>query len=207
MKVRGDLEVCRTLTAKRADEALVDETLTGNRQIIRHEAHWALLNGGLVDREVELPDATTLPTGWQQVIQNDGATNVINVREFNSTSYTGAIQDTLQPGGIACEFTLLDNSTAAGVWYVNCLESPDNLVAVKFCATFTTGDFPAASGGYSTLTSTEIAGFGASTHGRGTSPVYILQEDAGGGDWDRVLGDRERFNSSGDFSLRVAEGC
>jgi hypothetical protein len=207
MKVRGDLDVCRTVTSKRTDEALVDETLTANRQIVRHEAHWMLLDGGVADREVELPDATTLPEGWQIVVQNDGSTNVINVREYNATSYTGAIQDTLSAGGIACEFTLLDNSTAAGTWYVNCLESPDNLVAVKYCATFTTGDFQAASGGYQILDSGDIAGLGASTHGRGTSPIYILQEDVGGGDFDRVLADRERMNSSGDLEIRVAEGC
>ena len=89
--VKGDLNVCRTQTSKRTDEQLVDETLAANRMIVRHEAHWATFDGGASDREVELPDATTLPEGWQMVIQNDGTTNDINVREFNATSYTGTV--------------------------------------------------------------------------------------------------------------------
>ena len=205
MKVRGDLEVCRTVTSVRTDEQLVDETLTADRAVTRHEAHWMLLDGGSADRVVELPDATTLPEGWQEVIQNDGTTNVLEVRDYDG-SFTGTLLDTQAAGGIACEYTLLDNSTAAGVWYVNCLESPDNIVAVKYCATFLTTDFQAASGGYKILDSGDIAGLGASTHGRGANPIYNLQEDVGA-DWDRVLADRERMNASGDLEIRVADGC
>ena len=204
-KIKGDLAVCRTATSKRSDEQLVDETLAADRAIVRHEAHWALFDGGLADRVVELPDATTLPEGWQIVVQNDGATNNLDVADYDG-SFTGTVLQQLEAGGIACEFTLLDNSTAAGVWYINCLESPDNLVAVKFCANFTSGDFPAASGGYSEITSAQVAGLGASTHGRGAMPIYLLQEEDGT-DYDRVTADRERLNASGDLSIRVAEGC
>lgn len=203
--VKGDLEVCRTVTSKRSDEQLVDETLAADRAIIRHEAHWALFDGGLVDRVIELPDATTLPEGWQQVVQNDGATNSLEIRDYDGT-FTGTLLDTQAAGGIACEYTLLDNSTAAGTWYINCFENPDQIVAVKFCATFLTTDFQAATGGYRTLDSSDIAGLGATTHGRGSSPIYIVQEDISG-DFDRVINDRERMNSSGDLELRVAEGC
>ena len=206
MKVQGDLAVCRTVTSKRTDEALVQEVLAGNRQIIRHEAHWASFDGGVADRDIELPDATTLPEGWQQVIYNDGATNDLNVREYNATSYTGTILRTETPGE-ACEFTLLDNSTAAGVWYVNCLEDPATAAANKFCVEFLTTDFPAAVGDYKELTDTQIAGLGAATHGRGTSPIYIIQEGTNPGPWDRIIADRERMNSAGDLAIRVVDGC
>lgn len=205
-EIKGDLRVCRTAITKRTDEGLVSETLTGDRLIDRHESHWASFDGGASDRSIELPDATTLPEGWQQIVHNTGGTNNLEVREFNSTSHTGTILETIGVGSPACEFTLLDGSTAAGVWYVNCLESPDDLVAVKFCAMFSTTDFTAAVGGYRSISPTEVSGLGASTHGRGTSPIYILQEDVSG-DYDRVIADRERMNTSGDLTIRVADGC
>ena len=111
-KIKGDLEVCRTATSKRSDEQLVDETLAADRAIVRHEAHWALFDGGAANRVVELPDATTLPEGWQQVIQNDGATNTLDVADYDGT-FTGTTLQQIEAGGIACEFTLLDTVTVA----------------------------------------------------------------------------------------------
>jgi hypothetical protein len=56
-----------------------------------------------------------------------------------------------------------------------------------------------ASGGYYTLTIL------ASTHGKGTSPAVQVFESIGGGNYDLVIPETIRINSSGDISIIVPE--
>lgn len=207
MKIRGDLVVTRQIDSVRSNEALVAETLAADRAVDAYESAWMSLDPDGADREIELPDATTLPNGWKVVVQHSGAADNLNVRDYDGTFTGTLLKAILAPEGAfdttAYQFVLIDNGTAAGTWYVVELGDSQNIAAVKYVTTFVIANWPAAVSGKRELTSTQVAGLGASTHGRGSNPVYIVQEDAGGGSWDHIWVDRERMNSSGDLALQV----
>ena len=205
MEVKGDLKVRRTLIAdRRADQGLLVQTLAGNYTAVRHDYHWLSFDAGGADRNVTLPDATTLPLGWRIVVHNTGVANLLNVKD-NSGGLLQAVGQTPNYSG-ALEFILYGNGSAAGQWYIVDMSDNDNqtVIAGKFIATFLVADWPAGSGGYQELTSAQVAGLGAAAHTRGTTPVYIVQEKIGAV-YDRTLCDRERMNASGDLALRIAD--
>ena len=216
MEVKGDLHVRRTgIFDKRADQGLLSASATGGYTVVRHSQHWLRLDGALVDEVVTLPvanGASGLPNGWKVVIENNGATNKLSVVD----SAAGPLKDlTYAPlgstEGAAYEFVLLDNSTPAGVWYIVELGDPGSggLLAQKFVANFIVADWPVAVSGYQSITKAEVAGLGADQgaagHGKGTNPVYIVQEKTGT-DHDRTICDRERMAATGDLALRIVDG-
>lgn len=208
MKLRGDLQVSRDITSYRTNQTLVVENLAANRAVDRYDAWWLSLDGGGLARTVELPDATTLPLGWEVVVDNesDAAAEDISVRSYDG-SFTGTLLkliDAPVPGSKpkAYKFTLRGNATSAGIWYIQSLDDVDNLQAAKYVATFVAADWPAAVSGKRTLTSTQIPGLAAVTHLRGVNPVYIIQE-LSGGNYERVLLDAEIMTPAGNLSLRV----
>lgn len=209
MKLRGDLVITREGNAVRMNEGLDTEVLAADKALVRFDNAWKAFDAGGALRVVELPDATTLPNGWKVVVHNvSTAGEDIEVRDYDGT-FTGtlmkAILAPIAPNDtLAYQFVLIDNATAAGVWYVIELGDSAQAAAVKFVANFVIADFPAASGGRRELTSTQVAGLGAATHGRGANPVYILQEKSGT-DHDRVLVDRERMSSAGNLAIRVSQ--
>lgn len=213
MEIKGDLKVRRTgIFDRRADQALKTDTLTADYDVIRHDYHWLRFDGGVADRAVTLPDATTLSTGWKIVVENFGTTNMLNVKNNAAATLKSLTYAPLgSTEGAAYEFTLLENSTAAGIWYVTEFGDPTSggMLAQKSVANFLVADWSAVVSDYSELTKVEIAGLGADQgtggHGRGTLPIYIVQEKIGT-TYDRTICDRERMAASGDLALRVTDG-
>lgn len=203
MNVKGDLVVSRTgQFGRRANEGLNGEVLAADRAVVIHDYAVLELDGGAADRNVVLPDATTLPNGWKLGVHNYGATNSLVVQDNSAAP----LQTQLANVKELCYYILLDNSTAAGNWFVGCLTEPATYPAARFLVTFLSTDFPAAAGGYKTLTLTQKPGLAAATHGRGVAPMIQTQE-LSGTDYDRVLCDRERSTSAGNVELRVTDGA
>lgn len=203
MDIKGDITVSRTgLFGRRIDQGLNRETIGGVRVVDKNDYQWLALNSGVSDQDVDLPDATTLPQGWSQVIQNTGASNVLTVKDGAGGTLL-VIAFATEPAYL---FTLLDNSAAAGVWYIQDLSDTNaGVVASKYVATFLNTDFPSPSGGYRILTSGQIAGLAAATHGRGPNPSVQVQ--SGTGPFDKVLVDDEQVSATGDISLQVTDGA
>lgn len=210
MKLKGDLFVSREINSKRSNEGLTSETLAADRPVAKYDNAWLSLDPDGADREIDLPDATTLPNGWKVVVQHSGSANALNVRHYNATPGTGAILKTIDApeapnDTTAYQFVLIDGSAAAGVWYVVELGDSQNLVAARFVVNFLTAAWPAASGGYRILTSTQAAGLAASAHGRGITPSWETFEKSGT-DHDKLMLDRERADVSGNLTLRIIDG-
>lgn len=208
-EIKGDLRVRRTMSAdRRANEGLNQETLAADRVVVLHDYSWLSLDGAAADRAITLPDATTLTQGWKIVIHNVGTTNNLNVTD----SAAGALKTVpFVPAPAnstaAYQFVLIDNSSAAGVWYVVEVGDPTiaGILASKFAVSFLVADWPVAAGGYQVLTSTQVAGLAAATHGRGINPVYVLQEKVGS-NFLRTQADAETFDASGNLSLQIVDG-
>lgn len=220
MNIRGDLHVMRTGNFdRRANQGLISKTLTATLgvgdgyQVIVNDYSWLRLDGGAVDQVVTMPAATSLTTGWKIVVENYGTTNPISVVDNAAGVLKGL---TYAPSGAtegaAYEFTLVDNSTAAGIWYVVELGDPTSggILAQRVVANFATIDWSAAVNDYRTLDKTIIARFGADQgaggHGRGVAPMYIVQE-LDGTSFDRTICDKEIVSSVGDLALRVTDGA
>lgn len=209
LKLKGDLEISREVNSKRSNERLTSETLAADRLVDAFETAWLSIDPDGADRVIELPDATALPNGWKQIVQHAGAANNLEVRSYDGT-FTGTLLKTIEApeapnDTTAYQFVLIDNSTAAGVWYVVELGDSQNLVAQRFVVNFLTAAWPAAVAGKRTLTSTQAAGLAAATHGRGVTPMLMVQETIGT-DNDRVMLDRERTDSAGNVTLRIIDG-
>ena len=160
MEIKGDLQVCRTIDAgRRVNQGLRETTITGQEDLEIHSHYWQRLDS-VATQDVVLPDATTLPVGWAIVVE--ALTSNKDVKTYDAT--TPLSRKVVTPDR-AYEFTLVDNGTAAGEWYVNFLEEADTLATARYTDTFdATTDWGAASGGYYTQTITQA------THQRGTSP-------------------------------------
>lgn len=209
MKLKGDLFISREINSKRSNEGLNTEALAADRAVLRYDNAWLRLDGSTTDYVVELPDATTLPVGWKVIVHNMGSTNSLTVKDYDGT-FTGVTQKIITaPVSVndtaAYQFVLLTNGTAAGLWYVIELGDASRLRAARFVANFLTADWPAAVGGYRTLTSTQTAGLAAVTHDRGTTPNFEVYEKTGT-DHDKLMLDRERTDASGNVTLRIIDG-
>lgn len=200
MEIKGDLRVRRTLQAdRRVDSALSNETLAGNRTVSRNDYAMLNLDPNGANRNVVLPDATTLPLGWTILVRHSGSADDLVVQDNAASTLKTITAPPPSADTIMYQFVLLTNSVAAGTWSVIELGDAGTQIASKFVDTFLVADWSAPSGGYRTLTAL------ASTHGRGTNPLYIVQETSGG-NHDKVICDRERMNSSGDLELRIVDG-
>jgi hypothetical protein len=193
-EIKGDLKVCRTIdAARRVNQGLRATTITGAEQLELHSHYWQRVTAAST-QDVILPDATTLPNGWSVVVE--AKTSNINVKTYDAV--TPVLRKTVTPDR-AYEFTLVDNGTAAGVWYVNFLEEADTLATARFTATFDAStDWGAASGGYYTQVITQA------THTRGTSPQVDVFEESGS-DFVKVDLDELKVLANGDVELRVPE--
>jgi hypothetical protein len=189
---KGDIDVCRTgVFARRADEGLRSETITGAEALERHSAAWQRLSAA-ANQNVILPDATTLPNGWKITIESSGAAQL--QVQTNDTANLQAIAS-----GNAYEFTLLDNGSAAGNWYPNLLESASIAPSQRYTESFdATTSWGSAVGGFYTITVTEA------THGRGTSPIVQIYEESGS-DFIEVGLDELKTLANGDVEFRVPE--
>jgi hypothetical protein len=192
--IKGDLNVCRTINAaRRVNQGLLASTITAAEQLEIHSEYWQQITAAAV-QDVILPDATTLPNGWAIVVE--GKTSNLNVKTYDAV--TPVLRKTVTPDR-AYEFTLVDNSTDEGVWYVNFLEEADTLATARFTSTFdATTSWGTASGGYYTQTITQA------THTRGTSPQVDVFE-VSGSDFVKVELDELKVLANGDVEMRVPE--
>lgn len=190
MDVKGDLDVCRTLTARRANLGLQETAaLAAALDIEMHSAQYQYVaTDTLGDENVNMPDATTLPEGWAVTIDNFSAGDNLVVK--NGAGAPATIHTV--SAGEACIFTLVDNGTAAGTWRIHCL----NNIAERFCDDFVIADFGVIAAGYHEYTVT------AATHGRGSQPIVQLAEKTGT-DHDLTHADRTRIAANGDITIRV----
>lgn len=192
--IKGDLQVCRSITAaRRVNQGLIAKTITGAESLDLHSEWWQQLDAASA-QDVILPDATTLTEGWSVVVE--AVTSTLDVKTFDSV--TPVSRKEVSPGR-AYQFTLTDNSTDAGVWYVNFLEEADTLPTARYTETFNaTTDWGAASGGFYTLTIAQA------THTRGTTPQVDVFE-LSGSDYIQVETDELKVLANGDVAIRVPE--
>jgi len=192
--IKGDLNVCRSIDAgRRVNQGLNTAAITGAEQLELHSHYWQQLSAVAV-QDVILPDATTLPVGWSVVVE--AKTSNLNVKTYDAV--TPVLRKTVTPDR-AYEFTLTDNGTDEGVWYVNFLEEADTLATARFTATFdATTSWGAASGGYYTQVIAQA------THTRGTSPQVDVFEESGS-DFIKVELDELKVLANGDVEMRVPE--
>lgn len=193
-EVKGDLKVCRSIdAARRVNQGLRALTITGAEQLELHSHYWQQITAAAT-QDVILPDATALPLGWSVVVE--AKTSNISVKTYDPT--TPVLRKTVTPDR-AYEFTLVDNGTDEGTWYVNFLEEADTLATARFTSTFdATTDWGTASGGYFTIAITQA------THTRGTSPQVMVYEESGS-DFIKVELDELKVLANGDVELRVPE--
>jgi len=196
-QVKGDLLVKRTITTeRRVNEGAYAETITAQRDLILHEYAWLRISNDTT-QDVVLPDATTLPLGWKQVIDVP-VTSVasVNVKTYHISSPV-LLKNILTDR--AYEFICVDNSTAAGTWLIDFLEEADKIPTGRYSSPFTaTTEWGTASNGYYTITITEA------THGRGTNPNVQVYE-LSGSDFHKVDVDDVLVLANGNTSIRVPE--
>jgi hypothetical protein len=200
-EVRGDQNIGRDQSvgrtgtfAKRADQGLNDQTISTSLVLTRHAEYYQLLNATTSNDLVVLPDATTLPEGWEVVILNDGAVALLVEDDTDTGTY-----DSIAVGN-ANRYILLDNGTAGGTWFVEPMDTAAVTAATRYTATFdATTDWGSASGGYYTITVTQA------THTRGTTPSVKLQITDGGTGYNAVEPDETNVEANGDISFRVPD--
>ncbi len=175
--VKGDQKVGRTLYVdRRVVEGYTTKTITSPEQLNKNSAKWQSISSDAEDNVI-LPDATELQNGWQVVVRNGGSAT-ITVQTYNATTPIN-LQEILS--GRAYEFTLIDNSTAAGGWHINFLEDSEKVVSDRFVKTFNgTSDWGTAVGGYYVIT------ISAATHQRGTQPGLAGVFELSGSDYVEV---------------------
>jgi len=192
----GDFGVGRTLTSIRANLLAQEEALVATRQVLLHDVQWLRVTNATT-QDIVLPDATTLPKGWQLTVDIP-TTSVASANVKTYHAVTPVLLKNILVGR-AYTFTCVDISTAAGLWQINYLEEADLVPTARFASTFNaTTDWGAAVIGYYTITITAV------THGRGAEPnvqVYILT----GSDFIKVAPDRIYVAANGDTSIRVPE--
>lgn len=190
----GDFDVKRALSAQRLNLAMRDATITAQENLNKFSETWQRLSAAAAQDAV-LPDATTLPEGWEIIVEASGAATV-TVKTYHAT--TPVTLQAVASGEAFC-LTLKDNATAAGTWHITKLAGSDMSASTRYTATFNaTTDWGSASGGYYSQAIAE------STHGRGASPIVQLFE-VSGSDYLECLADQVKFNAVGDITLRVTE--
>ena len=191
MDVKGVLNVSR-----RVNSGLKKLTLTANYDVIGIDYEWLSIDPGGLDRDVVLPDATTLPNGWKINIQNisDGSEDILVKDNSTGTLLRTIYNPASSNETSAYELILTDNSTADGVWYINELGDPTINIA-KYTEDFLIADWSAVVAGLTTLT------VNASTHERGANPMWNILDSNG----QRVICHLETVDGSGNITLTVTE--
>ena len=195
--VYGDYSVGRLITAgRRVETGFSSEVLTATRDLTRYDYQWLKLTAA-ADQDAVLPDATTLVNGWDVVIYVDeDSVGSIDVNTYHAVTPV-SLRDIIP--GRAYKFTLIDNSDAAGEWFVDLLEEADKLPAERHITNFdATASWGTAAGGYYTITVT------AATHGRGVNPSVVL-EVISSTDHIVVSADRVLIESNGNVKIRVPD--
>ena len=160
--IYGDLLIKRTINSdRRVNQGLSKETITGPRAVVINDFAWLQIINATT-QDVILPDATTLSEGWSIAVMADSASVAsVNVKSYHAVTPV-LVKNIL--ASRAYRFTLINGTTAAGVWHIDFLEEADLLPAERYAASFNaTSDWTAGSGVY-TRTVTEA------THLMGAQP-------------------------------------
>jgi len=119
-------------------------------------------------QDVLLPDATTLPNGFDIKVQAVGA--ALNVKDASSPAAQSLkIVATDKTYG----FRLLDNSTAGGTWLI--YSAMEDAIPVAFVQNFTKGTIGSDSWGVAAGNVYTIS-YDAETVGKGANPLAVVYE-------------------------------
>jgi len=194
---KGDIKVGRTgIFDRRADQGLLASAISTALAITRHDARWQDITASGGTQIVNLPDATLLPNGWEVVI-NAQPGDDLDVQD-NGGNPLQVVVAGVASG--AFMFTLLDNGTSDGVWYVTALENPQTAPAGRFVITHDATTDWTDQGTYWDIQTT------AAVHGRGVNPVIQFYEDVGAGVLNQVSPDLNEIQTNGDQSTQVPSG-
>lgn len=194
--IYGDLSVKRTVNAdRRVNQGLSKETITGARSVAINDYAWLQIINATT-QDVVLPDATTLTEGWSIVVMADAISGAsVNVKSYHAVTPV-LVKNILVAR--AYRFTLLNATTAAGVWHIDFLEEADLIAAERYVDSFNaTSDWTGPGGGYYTRVVTAI------THGKGTSPAAKVR--SGAGPYTDVTTDQLTVAVNGDITIQVTQ--
>ena len=196
MQIKGDITVKRTgIFDRRADQGLAVQTISGTLTLVRHDAYWQDVTATGA-QDVVLPVATTLPKGWEIVVNAETGGNLTVV---NSAITTIQVVTAGLAAG-AFKFTCVDNGSAAGVWYVTSLDLGGAAAATRYVKTYNaTSDWGAAGGGLYTIAVTEA------THGRGVNPNIQFYENVGSGVLHEVTPQDSILQTTGNHTFTVPD--
>ena len=193
MDIKGVLNVSR-----RVNTGLKKVTLEGAYEVNKLSHAWLSLDPNAENREVTLPDATSLDEGWAVVVHHNGTANTLTVKDYlgntlKTFSGPASVNDTK-----AYQFVCIDNfdgaTPDAGGWKVIELGDPV-LQAVKYVATFEVLDWTGPSDGLMEYSIPE------STHERGATPIWQVQDE----NRAKIYCHSEGVNEDGDLTLLVPE--
>ena len=196
MEVIGNLNVGNILTARRGNNGANSETITTTRTIDINDYQWLnIINASTQD--IVLPDATTLPLGWNITINVPPISGAsVHVKSYHISS--PVLVKNILPD-FAYTFTCVNIGTSAGEWQVSFLYESNLVSNPRFESTFNgTTDWGVAGGGFYTIEVTAI------THGRGTMPT-VQTEKLTGSDYYKVDTDRCLILANGDVQIRVQD--
>ena len=165
----GEAGVGTQLYSRSIQTGFTIEVLAASRTIDAKNDFQRLYLSCATNQDAILPDAQTLENGWSKEIECAlDSTGGVLVKTYDLT--TPALLKTLAPEA-AIKVTLLDNSTAAGVWTVDYIQKTTNVIAERFIYGFNaTTNWGTASNGYYTIEVTAV------THGMGSNPNPKLQK-------------------------------
>lgn len=110
-KVKGDLDVLRSITSLRSDQTVVSTSST-SRAVTRNDYGIIRFTGSSPSTfTVNDVNTNSFPNGWRLLIVNDG-TSSVTVNDNAASLITTVTQ------GLSVEIVLADNGTAAGTWSV-----------------------------------------------------------------------------------------
>jgi hypothetical protein len=176
---------------RRADQGLNDEAISTSKVLDRYSQYFQRLGASAGNNSVVFPDATTLPEGWEVVILNNGDV-ALDVEDSGDYSAFSSI-----PVGNANRYTLLDNGSVSGEWFVEPMDATAVTPATRYVLTFNaTTDWGSPSAGEYHITVL------ASTHTRGANPVIQFEETDGGSGFDFTSVAFNK-NASGDIEFSV----
>jgi hypothetical protein len=204
METKGDILVKRTgVFERRADQGLITlPALAATYNVLRNSHAWLRTetddNGA---QDVKLPDATTLPLGFQVVIQNTGTVDSLNVKDNAGNLYKEVMKSHDPEFARAYRFTLVENADAAGLWHVEYLDDAGEVIPRRYVKPFNaTTDWGSAAGGFYSQQVLESA------HKIGTDPIFQIFQKVSS---DFVLTNADQakvLSTNGDVTFRVTSG-
>ena len=175
---------------RRVNQGLLNEAITA-AYVVQAYSHDFLRLSAVLPQDVLLPDATTLPNGFDIKVQASGA-SALDVKDGSAASLK--LVAATQTFG----FRLMDNSTAAGAWLIYSVME-DSAFPVAFVQNFdATTNWGTAAGGVYTIS------YSAATHGKGTAPLAVIYENDAGS-IKPVGADLRIDGTTGDISIVADE--